>query len=94
MGFDPGSASAATSLESQLSFLHIKNALSQKEILRQVRLAICENRRQVLLSRLEAIAGSDNPNLNHCALLRRGSPPLLDPVCIVLSVSGQPDGMS
>ena len=24
-------------------------------------LAICENRRQVLLSRLEAIAGSDNP---------------------------------
>ena len=55
------SASEATSLESQLSFLHIKNALSQKEMLRQVRLAICENRRQVLLSRLEAIAGSDNP---------------------------------
>ena len=61
-GFDPGSASEATSLESQLSFLHIKNALSQKEMLRQVRLAICENRRQVLLSRLEAIAGSDNPS--------------------------------
>ena len=61
-GFDPGSVSEATSLESQLSFLHIKNALSQKEMLRQVRLAICENRRQVLLSRLEAIAGSDNPS--------------------------------
>ena len=30
-------------------------------MLHQVRLAICENRRQVLLSRLEAIAGSDNP---------------------------------
>ena len=30
-------------------------------MLRQVRLAICENRRQVLLSRLEATAGSDNP---------------------------------
>ena len=43
-GFDPGSALEATSLESQLSFLHIKNALSQKEMLRQVRLAICENR--------------------------------------------------
>ena len=61
-GFDPGSASEATSLKSQLSFLHIKNALSQKEMLRQVHLAICENRRQVLLSRLEAIAGSDSPN--------------------------------
>ena len=60
-GFNPGSASEATSLESQLSFLRIKNALSQKEMLRQVRLTICENRRQVLLSRLEAIAGSDNP---------------------------------
>ena len=60
-GFDPGSASEATSLESQLSFLHIKNALSQKEMLRQVHLAICENRRQVLLSRLEAIAGTANP---------------------------------
>ena len=45
-GFDPGAASEATSLESQLSFLHIKNALSQKKMLRQVRLAICENRRQ------------------------------------------------
>ena len=41
--FDPGSASEATSLESQLSFLHIKNAFSQKEMLRQVRLSICEN---------------------------------------------------
>ena len=51
-GFDPGSPSEATSLESQLSFLHIKNALSQKEMLRQVRLAICENRRQVLLDDL------------------------------------------
>ena len=60
-GFDPGSASEATSLESQLSFLHIKNALSQKEMLCQVQLAICQYRRQVLLSRLEAIAGSDNP---------------------------------
>ena len=32
-GFNPGSASEATSLESHLSFLHIKNALSQKEML-------------------------------------------------------------
>ena len=60
-GFNPSAASEATSLESQLSFLYIKNALSQKEMLRQVRLAICENRRQVLLSRLEAIASTDNP---------------------------------
>ena len=31
--FDPGAVSKTTNLESQLSFLHIKNALSQKEIL-------------------------------------------------------------
>ena len=59
-GFDPGAVSKATNLESQLSFLLIKNALSQKEILWQVKLAICENRRQLMLSRLEAVAGTDN----------------------------------
>ena len=31
--FDPGAVSETTNLESQLSFLHIKNTLSQKEIL-------------------------------------------------------------
>ena len=57
-GFNASSVSETASVESQLSFLHIKNVLSQKEILRQIKLAICENRRKVLLSSLEAIAGS------------------------------------
>ena len=57
-GFNASSVSETASVESQLSFKHIKNVLSQKEILRQIKLAICENRRKVLLSSLEAIAGS------------------------------------
>ena len=60
-GFDPGAMSETTNLESQLSFLHIKNALSQKEILCQVKLVICKNHRQPLLSQLEDVASSDNP---------------------------------
>ena len=60
-GFGASAVSETASVGSQLSILHIKIALSQKEILRQIKLAICENRRQVLLSRLKAIAGSDNP---------------------------------
>ncbi len=33
-----------------------------KEKLRQVRSAICMNRREIAHTRLEAIAGADNPN--------------------------------
>ena len=40
-------------------------------MLQQVRLAICKNRRQVLLSQLEAIAGTDNP-YSLTNVLRRG----------------------
>ena len=50
-GFDPGAVSETTSLESQLSFLHIKNALSQKEILRQVKLAICRHQQPLLVDK-------------------------------------------
>jgi hypothetical protein len=35
--------------------------MSMKEKLRQVRGAICENRRDIARTRLEAIAGADNP---------------------------------
>jgi hypothetical protein len=48
-------------LESELSFLHVKTTLSHRDRLRQVKLAICETRHQVASTRLEAIAGSDNP---------------------------------
>ena len=61
-GFDPGAVSETTNLESQLSFLHIKNTLSQKEILYQVKLWICKNCHQLLLSRLEAVAGTAHPS--------------------------------
>ena len=47
-------------MESEISFLHVKTAISQKEILRQVKLAICENRRQLLISRMESVAGTDS----------------------------------
>ncbi len=35
--------------------------MSMKEKLRQVRSAICENRREIAHTRLETIAGADNP---------------------------------
>ncbi len=35
--------------------------MSMKEKLRQVRGAICENRRDIARTRLEAVAGADNP---------------------------------
>jgi hypothetical protein len=39
----------------------VKTTLSNRDRLRQVRLAICDPRRQVVATRLEAAAGSDNP---------------------------------
>ena len=48
--FDPSAVSELTRLESEISILHVKSAISQKEVLRQVKLAICENRRQLLTS--------------------------------------------
>jgi hypothetical protein len=59
--FDAEQVSDFIRIESELSFLHIKTTLSQKDKLRQVKLAICETRREVASTRLEAIAGSDNP---------------------------------
>jgi hypothetical protein len=51
-----------TMLESGMSFKQVRASMSMTEKLRQVRGAICVNRRQIAHSRLEAIAGADNPN--------------------------------
>jgi hypothetical protein len=48
-----------TRLESGMSFMQVR--ASMKEKLRQVRGAICVNRREIAYTRLEAIAEADNP---------------------------------
>jgi len=50
-----GIVSTDTRVESELSFLHIKGVLGQKETVKCIRLSICENRREVLMTRLESI---------------------------------------
>jgi hypothetical protein len=50
-----------TRLESGMSFLQVRASMPMKEKLRQVRSAICVNRREIAHRRLEAIAGVDNP---------------------------------
>jgi hypothetical protein len=59
--FDPSQVTDYIHLENELSFLHVKTTLSHRDRLHQVKLAICETRHQVASTRLEAIAGSDNP---------------------------------
>jgi hypothetical protein len=49
-----------TRLESGMSFMQVRASMSMKEKLRQVRGAICENRRDIARTRLEAITGADN----------------------------------
>jgi hypothetical protein len=44
-----------------MSFMQVRASMSMKEKLRQVRGAICVNRRKIAHMRLEAIAGADNP---------------------------------
>ncbi len=50
-----------TRLESGMSFLQVRASMSMKEKLRQVREVNCVNRREIAHTRLEAIAGADNP---------------------------------
>jgi hypothetical protein len=50
-----------TRLESGMSFMQVRASMSMKEKLRLVRGAICVNRREIAHTRLEAIAGADNP---------------------------------
>jgi hypothetical protein len=59
--FDPEHITDYIRLQSELSFLHVKSSISQKDKLRQVCLAICETRRQVAATHLELIAGCENP---------------------------------
>ncbi len=47
--------------ESGMSFLQVKASMSMKEKLRQVRNAISMKQREIAHTRLEAIAGTDNP---------------------------------
>jgi hypothetical protein len=50
-----------TRLESGMSFMQVRVSMSMKEKLRQVRGAICENRQDIARTRLEVVAGADNP---------------------------------
>jgi hypothetical protein len=69
-----------TRLESGMSFLQVRACMSMKEKLRQVRGAICVNRREITHTQLEAIAGADNPyslitifGRGHLAIKARGA---------------------
>jgi hypothetical protein len=59
--FDPEQVTDYIRPETELSFLHVKTTISNRDWLRQVRLAICKTRRQVAATCLEAAAGSENP---------------------------------
>jgi hypothetical protein len=48
-------------LKSGMSFLQVKASMTMKEKLRQVRSAICVNRREIAHTILKADAGADNP---------------------------------
>jgi hypothetical protein len=54
-----------------MSFMQVRASMSMKEKLRQVRGAICVNRREIAHTRLEAIAGADNP-YSLITIFRRG----------------------
>jgi hypothetical protein len=62
-----------TRLDFGMSFMHVRASMSMKEKLRQVRGAICVNRREIPHTRLEVIAGPDNPLQPHHHL-REGPP--------------------
>ncbi len=58
---DKGSDVDLTWLESAMSFLQVKASMTLKDKPRQVRNAICVNQREIAHTRLEAIAGANNP---------------------------------
>jgi hypothetical protein len=62
--FDPEHVTDYIRLESELSFLHVKTSLSQRDKLRQVKLRICETRRELATTWLESIAGTENLLVN------------------------------
>jgi hypothetical protein len=50
-----------TRLESELSFQQVRATMTLQETIGQVKAEICENRMQVAHTRLESIAGAENP---------------------------------
>jgi hypothetical protein len=56
----PASADT-TKLESEISFIQIKASVSHREKISQVKDEICQNRREIAFTRLESVAGTDNP---------------------------------
>jgi hypothetical protein len=50
-----------TRLGSELSFLQIRATMLLQETIRQVKAEICENRKEIAHTRLESIAGAENP---------------------------------
>ncbi len=50
-----------TRLESELSFLQVQSTMTLQETIRQVKAEICEDRKQIAPTRLESIAGAENP---------------------------------
>jgi hypothetical protein len=50
-----------TKLESELSFLQVRVTMTLQETIRQVKAKIWENRKQIAHTRLESLAGAENP---------------------------------
>lgn len=59
--FDAGAVTEQARLENEIGFLHVRSELDHNEKLRKVKLEICNNRRDLLMTRLEAVAGVENP---------------------------------
>jgi hypothetical protein len=50
-----------TRLESELSFLQVRSTMKLQETIHQVKVDICEDRKQIAHTRLESIPGAENP---------------------------------
>jgi hypothetical protein len=50
-----------TRLESELSFLQVRSTMTLQETIRQVKAEICDDRKHIAHTRLESIAGVENP---------------------------------
>ena len=50
-----------TRLKSELIFLQVRSTMTLQETIRQVKAEICEDRKQIVHTRLESITGAENP---------------------------------
>ncbi len=62
-----------TRLESELSFLQVRAAMTLQETIRQVKEEICEDRKQIAHTRLESITGVDESLQSHAGVRERTS---------------------